>query len=48
MEFHLDWSLIYREHEEMLEFARAGVPDANPQILEEVTGLNPFVTLTRD
>lgn len=48
MEFHLDWHLIYRQHDEMLAFARAGAPSATLAILEEKTGMNPFVTLTRE
>jgi extracellular factor (EF) 3-hydroxypalmitic acid methyl ester biosynthesis protein len=48
MELHLDWFLIYREQAEILDFARTGAPDARLSILEERTGINPFVTLTRD
>jgi hypothetical protein len=47
MELHLDWQLEYREHEEMLELARRAAPDAKTEILEEATGVNPFVALTR-
>jgi hypothetical protein len=48
MELHLDWFLVYRERSEMVEFAKLGAPDARVQILEESTGVNPFVTLTRE
>jgi extracellular factor (EF) 3-hydroxypalmitic acid methyl ester biosynthesis protein len=48
MELHLDWYLVYREHAEMLEFARTAAPDAHIRILEEPTGVNPFVALARD
>jgi extracellular factor (EF) 3-hydroxypalmitic acid methyl ester biosynthesis protein len=48
MELHLDWYLIYREHEEILAFARAGAPSAQLAMVEEATGVNPFVRLTRD
>jgi hypothetical protein len=48
MELHLDWQLIYREEEELREFASAGAPRARVQILRERTGVNPFVTLSRD
>ena len=48
MEFHLDWYLVYRELSEMLEFAKMAAPEASVQILEEPTGVNPFVALTRD
>jgi SAM-dependent methyltransferase len=47
MEFHLDWHLVYREHAEMLELAGRAAPDARVDIVEEPTGVNPFVTLTR-
>jgi SAM-dependent methyltransferase len=47
MEFHCDWYLTYREHADMLAFATAGAPSARIAIVEEPTGINPFVTLTR-
>ncbi|MBM4361267.1 MAG: hypothetical protein FJ104_01210 [Deltaproteobacteria bacterium] len=47
IEFHCDWHLIYREHDEMLDFARAGAPDASAAILVEPTGVNPLVVLRR-
>jgi SAM-dependent methyltransferase len=46
MEFHLDWYLEYRERVQMLELARKAVPSAQAEILEEPTGVNPFVSLT--
>jgi hypothetical protein len=46
MEFHLDWYLEYRERAQMLELARKAVPGAHAEILEEPTGVNPFVSLT--
>lgn len=48
MELHLDWYLVYRERAEMLELARAAVPDARISMLEEATGVNPFVSLQRE
>jgi extracellular factor (EF) 3-hydroxypalmitic acid methyl ester biosynthesis protein len=48
MELHLDWFLVYREREEMLEFARMAAPDARAEIMEEATGVNPFVVLRRE
>jgi SAM-dependent methyltransferase len=48
MEFHLDWLLVYRERSEMLELARMAAPEASIEILEEPTGVNPFVALSRD
>ncbi|HKP56645.1 MAG TPA: hypothetical protein VJV78_07995 [Polyangiales bacterium] len=47
IEFHCDWYLIYRQHADMLAFARAGAPSADAFIEEEPTGINPFVTLVR-
>jgi extracellular factor (EF) 3-hydroxypalmitic acid methyl ester biosynthesis protein len=47
MELHLDWFLIYRAREEMLDFAARAAPDARIEILDEETGVNPFVVVTR-
>jgi extracellular factor (EF) 3-hydroxypalmitic acid methyl ester biosynthesis protein len=47
MELHLDWYLEYRERTEILELARKAVPNAEHQILDEPTGVNPFVAITR-
>jgi extracellular factor (EF) 3-hydroxypalmitic acid methyl ester biosynthesis protein len=47
MEHHADWYLIYRSHAEMVEFATAAAPDADVGIVEERTGVNPFVRVTR-
>lgn len=48
MELHLDWFLVYRERSEMLELARVAAPDALIEIVEEDTGVDPFVALTRE
>jgi len=48
MEHHLDWQLVYRSRAELLEIARRAAPAAHAQILEEESGVNPFVELTRD
>jgi extracellular factor (EF) 3-hydroxypalmitic acid methyl ester biosynthesis protein len=48
MEMHLDWFLVYRERSQMLELARMAAPDARIEILEEGTGVNPFVAVTRE
>jgi len=48
MEQHLDWQLLYRSRPEQLEIARRAAPDATLQLLEEETGVNPFVELTRE
>jgi extracellular factor (EF) 3-hydroxypalmitic acid methyl ester biosynthesis protein len=47
MEHHLEWTLLYRTHEEMLAFAGEGAPSASLRIITEPTGVNPFVGLTR-
>ncbi|MDP9002006.1 MAG: class I SAM-dependent methyltransferase family protein [Myxococcota bacterium] len=47
MELHLDWFLIYRTHLEMMEFAGRAAPQAPTQILDDETGVNPFVVVTR-
>ena len=47
MEFHLDWHLIYRTHEEMLAFGRTGTRHSTVEIIEEATGINPFLQITR-
>ena len=47
MEYHLDWWLILRSREEMLDLARRAAPHARMQILEEESGVNPFVELAR-
>jgi extracellular factor (EF) 3-hydroxypalmitic acid methyl ester biosynthesis protein len=47
MELHLDWFLEYREHEELLGLAHEAAPEALLEIIEEPTGVNPFVAITR-
>jgi len=47
MEHHLDWWLIYRSRSELLEIARRAAPNAQLQILEEESGVNPFVEITK-
>ena len=48
MEDHLEWELIYRTRQEMLEVAERAVPGAPARTLDEESGVNPFVELTRD
>jgi extracellular factor (EF) 3-hydroxypalmitic acid methyl ester biosynthesis protein len=48
MEMHLDWRLIYRTREELLEIGRRADPHARSCILEEESGVNPFLALSRD
>ncbi len=47
MEQHLEWKLIHRSRPELLEIARRAAPDARHEILEEQSGVNPFVQMTR-
>jgi hypothetical protein len=48
MEHHLDWYLVARTHEETIEFGKRAVPDGRIQIIEEETGVNPFIEIIRD
>jgi hypothetical protein len=48
MELHLEWPLVYREHQELLDLGRAAAPDARLRLCEELSGINPFVALNRD
>lgn len=47
MEQHLDWFLKYKTRDEMLSFTREAAPDAGAAVVEEATGYNPFICLTR-
>ncbi len=47
MELHLDWYLEYRERIELIGLARRAAPDARIEVIEEATGVNPFVALSR-
>jgi extracellular factor (EF) 3-hydroxypalmitic acid methyl ester biosynthesis protein len=48
MELHLDWFLVYRERSELLDMARMAAPDSKLQLLDEPTGVNPFVAFKRE
>jgi len=48
MELHLDWYLIYRTRAEMMDLARVAAPGARMEIVEEQTGINPFISIARD
>jgi hypothetical protein len=43
----LEWPLIYRTHEELLDIGRRAMPGAPVRLLEEASGANPFFELTR-
>jgi hypothetical protein len=45
LQIHLDWQLIYRTREELLDVAHRAVPSAQVRILEEESGVNPFFEL---
>ena len=48
MEHHLDWFLLYRSRAEFLEMGQRACGDARLRILEEETGVNPFLEFSRD
>ncbi len=47
-EHHLEWTLLYRSHAEMLAFAQDGVPQARVSVLPDASGVNPFVVLHKE
>lgn len=47
MEVHLDWPLVYRTRDELLEVGTRAMPGAASRILEEESGANPFVEVVR-
>lgn len=47
MEHHLDWRLLYRSREQLAEIGWRAVPEANIRLVEEETGVNPFIELVR-
>lgn len=48
MEHHLAWELMYRTREELVDIGRRAVPDARIRVLEEETGVNPFIEIVHD
>ena len=48
MEHHLDWFLFYRSRTELLELAQRACGETRMRIVEEETGVNPFVEISRD
>ena len=48
MEHHLDWFLLYRTRAEMLEIGQRATSEARLRIVEEETGVNPFLEFSRD
>ena len=47
MEHHLDWPLIYRTRQQLLDLGARAAPGAQARILEEESGANPFLELVR-
>jgi extracellular factor (EF) 3-hydroxypalmitic acid methyl ester biosynthesis protein len=47
MEHLLDWHLLHRSRNELVDIGRRAAPDAEVRILEEETGINPFVEMRR-
>jgi extracellular factor (EF) 3-hydroxypalmitic acid methyl ester biosynthesis protein len=48
MEHHLEWYLIYRSQTDLLELAARAAPRAKLRVLEEESGVNPFVEIARE
>ena len=48
LEYHLDWFLSYRTRPQLLNLAAQAAPGARLAILEEESGVNPFVEIRRD
>jgi extracellular factor (EF) 3-hydroxypalmitic acid methyl ester biosynthesis protein len=48
MEHHLDWHLLYRSRAQLLEVGSRACAGARLQILEEESGVNPFLEMSRD
>jgi SAM-dependent methyltransferase len=46
-DLHLDWFLEYRSREELLSMGEVAAPEEHPFLVEEASGLNPFVCLQR-
>lgn len=45
LEHHLDWLLKYRTREELAAMGEEAVPDAERRLVEDATGINPFLVL---
>ena len=46
-DLHLDWFIEYRNREQILAMGEAAEKHGQPRIVEECTGWNPFIELTR-
>jgi extracellular factor (EF) 3-hydroxypalmitic acid methyl ester biosynthesis protein len=47
MEMHLDWHLLHRTRPELVEIGERAAPGADIRILEEESGVNPFIEMTK-
>ncbi len=47
LEYHMDWELTYRSHDELLEIGNAAVPEAEIDVVDDPTHLNPFLRLRK-
>ncbi|MFL5445653.1 MAG: hypothetical protein ACJ78W_14165, partial [Myxococcales bacterium] len=47
MEHLLDWHLIHRTRSELMDIGRRAAPDGAIRVLEEETGVNPFIEIVR-
>jgi hypothetical protein len=47
VEYHLDWQLLYRTRKELVEIGHRAAPGWRVRLLEEETGINPFIELVR-
>jgi extracellular factor (EF) 3-hydroxypalmitic acid methyl ester biosynthesis protein len=47
LEVPLEWPLVYRTRDELLEIGRRALSGARPRILEEESGANPFLEVAR-
>jgi hypothetical protein len=48
MEDHLDWHLLYRTRQDLLDIGAKADDGARMQVLEEESGVNPFLQMLRD
>ncbi len=48
MEHHFEWQLLYRTREGLLDIGHRAVPGVALRLLEEETGVNPFIELARE
>jgi SAM-dependent methyltransferase len=47
LDHHLEWRLIHRSRAELLEIAERAAPHSHREILEDESGINPFVQITK-